>query len=96
MELTVQTAKPYSVLIEHGLLSRTGEHCLSLFPAGTRVMVISDSNVFPLYGETVMDSLRRAGYEVYSPPGSRASSCLRWRLFTGRLGKTALPAAILS
>lgn len=66
MELTVQTANPYSVFIEYGLLARTGEHCLSLFPAGTRVMVISDSNVFPLYGETVMNSLRRAGYEVHS------------------------------
>ena len=66
MELTVQTANPYSVFIEYGLLARTGEQCLSLFPAGTRVMVISDSNVFPLYGETVMDSLRRAGYEVHS------------------------------
>lgn len=66
MELTVQTDNPYSVFIEYGLLARTGEHCLSLFPAGTRVMVISDSNVFPLYGETVMDSLRRAGYEVHS------------------------------
>lgn len=66
MELTVQTAKPYSILLERGLLARTGEHCLSLFPAGTRAMVISDSNVFPLYGEMVMNSLRQTGYEVFS------------------------------
>ncbi len=66
MELTVQTAKPYSILLERGLLTHTGEHCLPLFSAGTRTMVISDSNVFPLYGETVMNSLRQVGYEVYS------------------------------
>ena len=66
MELTVQTTKPYSILLERGLLAQTGKHCLPLFPAGTRAMVISDSNVFPLYGKTVVDSLRQAGYEVYS------------------------------
>ena len=90
MELTVQTAKPYSVLIEHGLLSRTGEQCLSLFPAGTRVMVISDSNVFPLYGETVMDSLRRAGYEVYScvfPAGEQSKLLSTVETFYRALGE---------
>ena len=66
MELTVQTAKPYSILLERGLLAQTGKHCLPLFSTGTRAMVISDSNVFPLYGETVMDSLRQAGYEACS------------------------------
>lgn len=66
MELTVHTAKPYLIRLERGLLAHTGENCLSLFPAGTRAMVISDSNVFSLYGETVMESLRQAGYEVFS------------------------------
>ena len=66
MDLTVRTAKPYSILLERGLLSRTGEACLPLFSKGSRAMVISDSNVFPLYGETVMDSLFQAGYEAHS------------------------------
>lgn len=90
MELTVQTANPYSVFIEYGLLTRTGEHCLSLFPAGTRVMVISDSNVFPLYGETVMDSLRRAGYEVHScvfPAGEQSKLLSTVETFYRALGE---------
>lgn len=90
MELTVQTANPYSVFIEYGLLARTGEHCLSLFPAGTRVMVISDSNVFPLYGETVMDSLRRAGYEVHScvfPAGEQSKLLSTVETFYRALGE---------
>lgn len=90
MELTVQTAKPYSVFIEYGLLARTGEHCLSLFPAGTRVMVISDSNVFPLYGETVMDSLRRTGYEVHScvfPAGEQSKLLSTVETFYRALGE---------
>ncbi len=90
MELTVQTDNPYSVFIEYGLLARTGEHCLSLFPAGTRVMVISDSNVFPLYGETVMDSLRRAGYEVHScvfPAGEQSKLLSTVETFYRALGE---------
>ena len=62
MELTVQTAKPYRILLERGLLAHTGEKCAELFPCGSRAMVISDSNVFPLYGEQVMDSLKQAGF----------------------------------
>lgn len=90
MELTVQTAKPYSILLERGLLAQTGKHCLPLFPAGTRAMVISDSNVFPLYGETVMDSLRQAGYEVYScvfPAGEQSKLLSTVETFFRALGE---------
>lgn len=90
MELTVQTAKPYSVFIEHGLLAHTGEQCLSLFPAGTRAMVISDSNVFPLYGETVKSSLRQAGYEVHScvfPAGEQSKLLSTVEIFYRALGE---------
>lgn len=90
MELTVQTAKPYSILLERGLLAQTGKHCLPLFSTGTRAMVISDSNVFPLYGETVMDSLRRAGYEVHScvfPAGEQSKLLSTVETFYRALGE---------
>ena len=90
MELTVQTAKPYSILLERGLLAQTGKHCLPLFSTGTRAMVISDSNVFPLYGETVMDSLRQAGYEVYScvfPAGEQSKLLSTVETFFRALGE---------
>lgn len=90
MELTVQTAKPYSILLERGLLAQTGKHCLPLFPAGTRAMVISDSNVFPLYGETVMDSLRQAGYEACScvfPAGEQSKLLSTVETFYRALGE---------
>ena len=90
MELTVQTAKPYSILLERGLLAQTGKHCLPLFPAGTRAMVISDSNVFPLYGETVMDSLRQAGYEACScvfPAGEQSKLLSTVETFFRALGE---------
>jgi len=66
MEMTVHTAKPYEILLERGLLSRAGEECAKLFAPGARVMLISDSNVYPLFGEKVAVSLREAGFRVFS------------------------------
>ena len=64
--MTVHTAKPYEILLERGLLSRAGEECAKLFAPGARVMLISDSNVYPLFGEKVAVSLREAGFRVFS------------------------------
>ena len=66
MEMTVHTAKPYEILLERGLLSRAGEECAKLFAPGARAMLISDSNVYPLFGEKVAASLREAGFRVFS------------------------------
>ena len=64
MRLEVQTARPYSVVIEHGLLDRVGELAMETRKPGSKAMLISDSNVFPLYGERVQASLERAGFPV--------------------------------
>ncbi len=64
MRLEVQTARPYSVIIENGLLDRVGELALETRKPGSKAMLISDSNVFPLYGERVKASLERAGFPV--------------------------------
>ena len=66
MEMTVHTAKPYEILLERGLLSRAGEECAKLFAPGARAMIISDSNVYPLFGEKVAASLQEAGFRVFS------------------------------
>lgn len=75
MELTVRTSKPYDILIERGSLRTIGARCAALFPAGAKAAVVSDSSVFPLYGETVTGSLRAAGFAPASfvfPAGNRA------------------------
>ena len=66
MELTVKTAHPYRIRLSHGCLSAVGEEAAALFPQGTRAMIISDSHVWPLYGETVAASLRAEGFRVFS------------------------------
>lgn len=62
MQLTVHTSKPYDITIARGCLDTLGERCAALFPAGAKAAVISDSNVFPLYGERALDSLQKAGF----------------------------------
>lgn len=53
----------YDVLVEPGALGRLGELLQARKLKGP-VAVVSDSNVGPLYGQRVEDSLRRAGYPV--------------------------------
>ena len=62
MQLTVNTSKPYEIIIERGCLDELGGRCAALFSAGAKAAVISDSNVFPIYGERAMASLREAGF----------------------------------
>lgn len=47
-----------------GLLSRVGEISREALPDACSAAVISDTNVFPLYGETLCASLENSGFEV--------------------------------
>ena len=62
MELTVNTADPYRILIERGSLKNVGREAAKVFPAGARAVVAADSNVAPLYAQTVRASLQAAGF----------------------------------
>ena len=61
--LTVNASRTYQVHIGAGLLSRAGELAAPLI-SGRAAVIVSDSNVWPLYGRTVSDSLVRAGFQV--------------------------------
>jgi 3-dehydroquinate synthase len=78
MELTVHTSSPYKIWIEKGCLSRAGELIAGLFPSGARTVVVTDSNVAPLYSDTVIQSLRGAGFtaEVFVFPAGETSKRL--------------------
>ena len=57
----IDASAPYDVLIGPGLIGRAGE--LTARAAGPcRVMLVADSRVDALYGDTVQDSFRRAGF----------------------------------
>lgn len=54
MKLTVNLKEnSYPIYIENGILNRAGEYIADLFH-GQRIMIVSDDNVFPLYGKQFM------------------------------------------
>lgn len=64
MTIDVRTARPYQVTLEPGVLDRVGEIARKHKKPGTKAMLISETNVFPLYGERVKSSLEQAGFAV--------------------------------
>ena len=63
--VSVHTAKPYDVLICRGILSSLGEALRRLTKA-EKICIISDSNVYPIYGETVVKSIKNASFPYCS------------------------------
>ena len=63
--VAVNTSKTYEIKIGSGLLNTIGMEAAALGKA-TKVCVVSDSNVFPLYGQRVMDQLKQSGFTVSS------------------------------
>ena len=72
--VTVKASTDYNVLIGSNVLNKIGE-----FTSGIResakIAIISDSNVWPLYGPTVENSLLSSGFNVcsYTFPAGEAS-----------------------
>ena len=64
MELTVNTSGSYQIIIARGCMDEIGARAGKLFKPGAKAVVISDSNVLPLYGERIMDSLKAAGFSA--------------------------------
>ena len=64
MKLTVNLGEnSYPIFIENSIIKKSGEHISQIF-SGQKIMIVSDDNVFPLYGQQVMDSLK--DYECHS------------------------------
>ncbi len=61
--VSVKASKNYDVLIDAGLHHDAGKYAAMLCKTG-KAAIISDSNVWPLYGETVKDSLIASGFQV--------------------------------
>ena len=62
----INVSKPYDVLIKDGLLADIGLHIHSVLGKECKIAIISDSNVFPIYGEQVTNCLSQAGFQVFS------------------------------
>ena len=63
------------------LLEKVGEIAKN-FASGRKVLIVSDTNVFPLYGEATRKSLEERGFDVYClqvPAGEKSKSLGRVR-----------------
>lgn len=63
--VTVTASKTYDIRIGSGLLATVGAE-ISALGGVERVCVVSDSNVYPLFGALVSDSLTKAGLSISS------------------------------
>jgi len=61
--ITVSASRSYRVHIGAGLLSTLGEETAVLCKPG-KAAIISDSNVWPLYGKIAAESLEKSGFET--------------------------------
>ena len=58
----VKTGVPYDVIIQRGILQSCGELVKQILPKASRCVIVSDSNVAPLYADAVKASLEAVGY----------------------------------
>ena len=75
-KITVPTADPYEVWIGSGLLGEAGPRAAAL-TEGRTALLLSDSGVWPLYGKTVAESLKKTGFRVEPfvfPMGEKSKS----------------------
>lgn len=65
-KVTVNASRSYDILIGSGLLGTLGQEAKKLSAKIRKVSLVSETNVYPIYGATAEESLRRAGLEVFS------------------------------
>ena len=63
-KLTVNVKDAYDILIEKGMLCKSGELIKTVL-TGNNVCLITDANVYAIYADEVKNSLKDQGYEVY-------------------------------
>lgn len=61
--ISVQASRDYDVIIGNNILHTLGNHIQDLSKA-QKVCVVSDSNVFPLYGQQIISSLKSVGLSI--------------------------------
>lgn len=80
--------RAYDIHIGHGLLNQAGTLCRAALPRASRLFVVTDSNVLPLYLERTAGSLKSAGFQVTCcavPAGERSKSAEQLSLLWERM-----------
>lgn len=64
-QIRIRIGTGYSVTVGNGILSQCGQTVREVC-SGDSIMIVTDSNVAPLYLASARDSLRRAGFQTYT------------------------------
>lgn len=64
-KLTVNVNDKYDILIEKGLINKTGELVKQVLNCN-KLVLVSDDNVYGIYGEKVKNQLENQGYQVFT------------------------------
>ena len=63
-QIPVKASKKYNVLVGNGLLKNAATYIFPILKKKCKLAIISDSNVWPLYGEILQQNLSEADFEV--------------------------------
>ncbi|MFN2362663.1 MAG: 3-dehydroquinate synthase, partial [Halarsenatibacteraceae bacterium] len=67
----------YEIIIDKDILDKSGQIIDSSLNIGSKVLIISDQNVYPLYGKRLKNSLQDKNYQVQSyliEPGEKSKN----------------------
>lgn len=80
IRIPVKTEKPYEVLVAEGLLQEAAARIAALPQKTGKVFLVSDQQVYSLYGPRLEEGLQAAGFELrfcrFVPPAGEASKSL--------------------
>lgn len=88
-KVNVGTSHTYEIHIEEGILGRVAEECSAVLKS-EKLLLLTDSNVAVLYGQSVRNSLTAAGYAVYDyviPAGEESKSTEQYLKVVSTLAK---------
>ena len=76
LHVNLSEGRSYDIHIERGLLKKAGQMIRSVY-AGSRIAIITDSNVEKLYAQTLEDALHAAGFvtkRIVFPAGEKSKN----------------------
>ena len=76
LHVNLSEGRSYDIHIERGLLKKAGQMIRSIY-AGSRIAIITDSNVEKLYAQTLEDALHAAGFvtkRIVFPAGEKSKN----------------------
>ena len=65
LRIHVKASKEYDVVIGSGMLSRAGSLIKEVVPKATKILIVSETNVAPLYLDTIKSNIANEGIEVF-------------------------------